>query len=238
MQTDNKSILEVIPDLSKHHIEDDFKLQSNAAQPQNQDVSLSITNIREGQATVNYKLLPNSKPYSLGYQVLIFQGSSVPWTQGTKPASTFTFPNNSTTGSFVVNVSNIGMAEYIAVLQTNRRYYDSFAYSATIPTVGKESAESYPKINNIEIGPNNVSVGFSTLPGNKPKKYSNFVAIWNSSTPSFDGQGAIAFSWIPSDNPDGNVQLNTTLNRGTVYCIAYGTGPNWGTIAQYVTITT
>lgn len=238
MMYENFLHAENTPDLTKFHIANDFKIIKNESAPVNQDIRLAVSNIQNGQATISYKFLPNSKPHSLGYQILVFQGTTIPWTPGTPPAVSFKVPTDNPTGSFVASANGIGIDEYIAIVQTNCAYYDSFAYSATIPKIGDDPVSTYITIDKVEVGVNDVSVKFSTLPGNKPNTYGNGVAIWNSATPSFNGSGVIAYTLAPSDNPNGTASLNVTLNRGTVYCIAYLTARNWGTVAQYVTINT
>jgi hypothetical protein len=85
------------------------------------------------------------------------------------------------------------------------------------------------------VGPNAVSVDYTTLPGNTPKSYSNFLAIWESTIVPWKVP-PMATQKIIGDTQQGSVSFSNLSIQSKAYIIGYAVGPEITDICATATV--
>ncbi|MET3132785.1 hypothetical protein AAKU55_003065 [Oxalobacteraceae bacterium GrIS 1.11] len=85
------------------------------------------------------------------------------------------------------------------------------------------------------IGPNAVSVIYSTLPGNTPSSNSNFLAIWESTIVPWS-VAPMATQNIVGDTQQGSVSFSNLSIQQKAYIIGYAVGPDVSDICATATV--
>lgn len=100
-------------------------------------------------------------------------------------------------------------------------------------TVTPES--SVIKLSILNVTSETATVGYRSLPANRPKTYGNFLAIWQGRMIPWQAPPLSRIT-IPQDTDSGSVVLSGFTLANLDYVIGYGTGPNTSTIAASVPI--
>lgn len=66
---------------------------------------------------------------------------------------------------------------------------------------------------------------YSTLPGNQPTTYQNYVAVWGTSVVPWSAAALAAPTAIPSNYQSANFTVSNLQLADTTYIIGYGVGP-------------
>ncbi|HEV7881027.1 hypothetical protein [Bradyrhizobium sp.] len=85
------------------------------------------------------------------------------------------------------------------------------------------------------IGPDAVSVQYTTLPGNRPKTNSNFLAIWESTIVPWTVP-PMAMQKIIGDTEQGSVSFSDLSIQNKAYIIGYAAGPDITDICATATV--
>lgn len=80
------------------------------------------------------------------------------------------------------------------------------------------------------------TVGYRSLPANRPKTYGNFLAIWQGRMIPWQAP-PLARITIPQDTDSGSVVLSGFTLANLDYVVGYGTGPMVSTVAASAPIT-
>jgi len=85
------------------------------------------------------------------------------------------------------------------------------------------------------VGQNAISVDYNTLPGNTPKSYSNFLAIWESTIVPWT-VAPLATQPIIGDTQQGSVSFSNLSIQNKAYIIGYAVGPDITDICATATV--
>ncbi|WP_052293805.1 hypothetical protein [Azospirillum sp. B510] len=97
------------------------------------------------------------------------------------------------------------------------------------------SDEFVIKLSVLNVTSDTATIGYRSLPANRPKSYGDFLAIWQGRMIPWRAP-PLARITIPQDTDSGSVVLSGFTLANLDYVVGYGTGPAISTIAASVPI--
>ncbi len=193
---------------------------------------------------VNYQTMNGNLPTDYKNSVAIYQsGEDLPW--NTKPLKTQSNPNNQQEGSFNFTDLQVQMKSYlVAYAVGNDAATTDFPLGNVVATAyiaaGSDGTNQdfQPSVSIVSFGPDSIVVSYNMPPGQTPQTCGHYLAIWESSTYSYDAR-PMSTQKITADRSTRTQAWNgLTLLRGTTYTVAYVAGKKQTDLACATTFTT
>lgn len=185
---------------------------------------------------VQYQTLSYNQPNTYGNALALWQASQVPY--GQAPLSMLPIATSSTSGSqFIPNQIN-NQVPYTVGFATNSDNLNTVCSSLTFFPGRTDGVAFATQIHPAYIGSTSMVIHYQTPVGNQPASNGNWVGLWQSSSPSYNGYSPLAKAMVDSDANTGTVAINIPFAIGATYAVAYFVGERSTDMAASFTMTT
>ncbi|QHS63651.1 hypothetical protein [Chitinophaga agri] len=91
-------------------------------------------------------------------------------------------------------------------------------------SIGSTIEQDTCSIQVVNVGTNTITVRYEGLPGNQPKDYGNFVAVWESTTIPWNVV-PVRIAPVPQNSESGDFVIGGLTITANAYIVGYGVGP-------------
>ena len=186
-----------------------------------QNFSVKIQHYTSDTLTVEYDGIPGNAPETYNNFVALWAGSMI--NLDIPPLKKQFIDTNLQPGTVVLNELEITGSSYIVAYGVGKEL-------TTICANALLSAGGSALPNHVNIGLNNVtsksiSLNYQTLPGYLPKKYNNWVALWEGYALPYTASKPLAQVPVPSNASQEDVSIKGVhIKTNTEYTLVYFVG--------------
>jgi hypothetical protein len=199
-------------------------------------IGITVPYVGPNAISVQYSLLPGSRPKTNSNFLAIWESTIVPWT--VPPMATQKIVGDTQQGSVSFSDLSIQNKAYIIGYAVGPDITDICA-TATVYVGGQPAQYFSTSIGIAAVLDDSIVLQYSCCLGYQPQPSKNWVGLWQGAASPYYSGDPLYKTAVTSSSSQGTVVMNgLTLSFGTPYTIVYFVGPNVTDAAAILTFTT